>query len=66
MSSGIASIANVSGAMPALRIRAMSGRKQVQQCWCRPANLFDHLVGAGQERRGHVKAERLGGLEIDN
>src|SRR5262249_20279240 len=27
---------------------------------------FDHLVGARQQRRWHVQAERLGGLEIDH
>jgi hypothetical protein len=27
--------------------------------------LFDHLVGAGEQRGRHGKAERGGGLEID-
>src|SRR6478736_1148338 len=28
--------------------------------------LFDHLVGAGEQRWRHVEAERLGGLEVDH
>jgi ATP-dependent DNA ligase len=31
----------------------------------RLAHLFDHPVGARDERRRHIKAERLGGLQID-
>jgi hypothetical protein len=27
---------------------------------------FDHLAGSGEQRRGHVEAERLGGLEVDH
>lgn len=30
------------------------------------AGLFDHLIGAAEQRQRHVDAERLGGLEIDD
>src|SRR5262245_17397008 len=29
-------------------------------------SLFDHLVGAGEQRRWHVQAERLGGAQVDH
>jgi len=28
--------------------------------------LFDHLVGAEEQRERHVEAERLGSLEVDD
>ena len=41
---------------------ANSGCEQSQQ----GSSLFDHLVGAGEQRRWDVEAERLGGLEVDH
>src|SRR5262245_26606491 len=41
---------------------AITGCEQSQQT----AQLFDHLVGAGQHARRQLKAERLCGLEVDH
>ena len=36
-----------------------TGREQVQQHRARKARLFDHLVGAGQQRQRNIDAELL-------
>jgi hypothetical protein len=41
---------------------AKSGCEQSQQ----HSPLFDHLVGAGEQRRRQVDVERPGGFEIDD
>src|SRR4051794_9578414 len=33
---------------------------------CAEAELFDHLVCAGEQRRRDIEAERLGGFQIDD
>jgi hypothetical protein len=41
---------------------AITGREQPQQI----ATLFDHLVGAGQQRGWNGETKRRGGLEVDD
>jgi hypothetical protein len=36
-----------------------------QTTWKSSNNLFDHPVGASEQHRRHVEAERLGGLQVD-
>jgi hypothetical protein len=51
-----------SGSKPRPLGQAKRGREQLQQT----ARLFDDLVGADEQRRRHVEAERLGGLQVDH
>jgi len=41
-------------------------RPSAVQLFCAAKSLFDHLVGAQQDGLRHRKAERLGGLEVQD
>jgi hypothetical protein len=47
-------------------LSAITGREQMQQTTCADVTLFDHLVGASEQRWRHVEPERPGGLEVDD
>jgi hypothetical protein len=47
--------ASISAALSARRVRGQ-----------RASSLFDHLIGAGQDRLRHRQTERLRGLQIDH
>jgi hypothetical protein len=47
--------------VPTSPLSANRDRTQRSKIHC----LFDHLVGASEQRGWHFKAERLGGLKID-
>ena len=49
-------------AVPACPLRAHFQTHTPQ----RAKGLVNHLIGAGEQHRRHVKAQRLGGLEIDD
>jgi hypothetical protein len=44
----------------------LCANRVLMHCSANRQSLFDHVVGASEQRWGHLEAERLGRLEIDD
>jgi hypothetical protein len=56
----------ITTAPAASAVEVMSSSRRESFRFCMTIGLFVHLVGGGEHGRWHVKAERLGGFEVDD